>query len=110
LISGKRESFSGTEVQLHDELEAERLFQNGLGVLELTEEALLRLRKGADEKALLAWLIRRNCVVSNAWISERLDMGRADCLSRYPKRIDETTDDLLVKKREQLRKITKLRD
>jgi len=108
-LSGKRESFSGDEVRLHDEYEAERLFQRGLEILELTEESLLKLRKGADEKALLAWLIRRRCTVSNTWIAERLEMGRADCLSRYPKRIDETKDRELINKREQLRKITKLR-
>ena len=109
-LSGKRESFSGDEVRLHDEYEAERLLQGGLDILELTEESLLKLRKGADEKALLAWLIRRHCAVSNAWISERLEMGRADCLSRYPKRIDETKDRELINKREHLRKITRLRD
>jgi len=109
-LSGKRESFSGDEVRQHDEREAERLFQDGLGVLGLTEEMLLGLRKGAEEKALLAWLIRRHCVVPNGWIVNRLNMGRADCLSRYPRQIDETKDVVLIKKREQLRKITTLRD
>ncbi len=109
-LPGRRESFSGDEVRLHDECEAERLLQGGLEVLELTEEGLLELRKGADEKALLAWLIRRHCAVPNAWIAERLQMGRADCLSRYPQRIDETKDGELVGKREHLRGITRLRD
>ncbi len=109
-LSGKRESFSGVQVRLHDEREAERLLVEGLKVLGVSDDRLLELRKGAVEKALLAWLIRRNSVVSNAWIADRLGMGRADCLSRYPRMIDETVDKELIKKREILQKITRLRD
>jgi hypothetical protein len=109
-LSGKRESFSGDEVKRHDEYEAEKLLEEGLGVLGLSEPALSAMRKGADKKALLAWLVRRNTMVSNAWIAERLDMGRADCLSRYPKRIDDTEDKRLIVLREKLREITILRD
>lgn len=109
-LSGKRESFSGEEVRLHDEQEAERLLVKGLLTLGMDEESLVVLSKGADEKALLAWLLRRYCTVSNAWIAERLHMGRADCLSRYPRRIEKTEDVDLVEKREQLRRITRLRD
>jgi hypothetical protein len=109
-LSGKRESFSGEQVQLHDQHGAEQLLQEGLRVLDLAESRLLGLRKGAEEKKLLAWLIRRNSVVSNAWIAKRLDMGRADCLSRYPKQIEESDDPSVVEKRERLREITILRD
>ncbi len=109
-LSGKRESFSGAEVKLHDERQAEAFVQQGLRVLGLREAELVRLPKGADDKVLLAWLIRRHTAVSNVWIAERLRMGRADCLSRYPKRIDETTDEALLEKRERLRAITRLRD
>ncbi len=109
-LSGKRESFSGAQVRLHDEREAELLLVEGLKVLGVSEGRLLELRKGAEEKALLAWLVRRNSVVSNAWIADRLGMGRADCLSRYPRIIDETDDRELIKKRDILQKITRLRD
>ncbi|VGO23286.1 transposase [Pontiella sulfatireligans] len=109
-LSGKRESFSGEEVGLHDEGEAEHLLKAGVAVLGMAEPELVALRKGADEKALIAWLLRKHCAVSNAWIAGRLDMGRADCLSRYPKRIEQTEDRELINKREQLRKITRLRD
>lgn len=109
-LSGKRESFSGAEVRLHDVRQAEELLRRGLEILHMEESSLLSISKGADEKALLAWLIRRHTVVSNAWIAERLHMGRADCLSRYPKRMDETRDTMLIEKRELLREITILRD
>ena len=68
-LSGKRRSFSGSEVCLHDEREAEWMVAEGLKVLGLNESQLQKLRKSADKKALLAWLIRRNSVVSNAWIT-----------------------------------------
>jgi hypothetical protein len=109
-LSGKRESFSGDEVRLHDENAAELLLQEGFRVLELDEDKLPEMPKGADDKALLAWLLRRHSGVANKWIAERLAMGRADCMSRYPKRIDETEDVQLIKKREKLRMITRLRD
>lgn len=109
-LSGKRESFSGEQVQLHDANEAEELLQKGLRVLKLNESDLRGMLKGADEKALLAWLLRKHSVVSNGWIAERLEMGRADCLSRYPRRIEQTNKPELMRKREQLREITRLRD
>lgn len=106
----KRSSYSGEEVDQHDERMAETLFQAGLDVLGLQEKEVLEGKKGTDEKCLLAWLIRRRTSVSNAWISLRLNMGRPDCLSRYPQRIEKTADRRLLKLRSRLEKITILRD
>lgn len=50
-LSGKRESFLGREVQLHDERQAEILLHTGMEILGLDESALMVLPKGADEKA-----------------------------------------------------------
>ncbi len=109
-LGGRRESFSGDAMRQHDEQEAERLVRAGLQCLHLSEDELAALRKGADEKALLAWLVRRHTSVPNAWIAERLKMGRADCLSRHPKRIDETRDRAILRKRNALLGITIIRD
>jgi REP element-mobilizing transposase RayT len=109
-LSGKRESFSGAPVQLHDEQEAAKLVVEGLKVLGLREEQLQAMSKGADEKALLAWLVRRNSVVTNAWIAERLGMGRPDCLSRYPRRVENSRNAHIVEMKEKLIAITRLRD
>lgn len=109
-LGGKRESFSGAPIRLHDEWEAESMLQKGLKLLKLEEANLLQLPKGADEKALLSWLIRRNSVVTNTWIAERLHMGRPDCLSRYPNRIEHSTDPNIVKLKKKLSQITRLRD
>ena len=110
LSSGQRDSFSGDEVGAHDEKEAERLLEGGLRVLDLAESKLCELRKGAEEKALLAWLIRRNTAVSNAWIAGRLQMGRPDCLSRYPRKIEEDQSERIRKLKNRLIENTKLRD
>jgi len=106
----KRSSYSGEEVDRHDERMAEALLQEGLEVLGLDETAVLAGRKGSDEKCLLAWLVRRQTAVPNAWISHRLKMGRSDCLSRYPQKIEETNNSSLLKRRKLLSKITRLRD
>lgn len=107
---GKRQSYAGEEVVQHDEREAERFVIEGLNVIGVSEHDLKRLRKGAVEKALIAWLVRRHTSVSNAWIANRLCMGRADALSRYTTRIETTRSRSLIVKREQLREIARFRD
>ena len=109
-LTGQRASFSGEAVRTHDEKEAERLFQAGLKILELAEANLLELRKGATEKCILAWLIRKNTAVSNQWISERLQMGRPDCFSRYPRRIEAAQDRQVMLMKRKLIESTRLRD
>ena len=109
-LQGQRESFSGPATRDHDEREAERMVQAGLAHLGLSEAQLPKLPTGAIEKSLLAWLVRRHTAVPNAWIARRLQMGRADCLSRYPRRIDATADRALAKRRDQLARITRKRD
>jgi len=110
LSSGQRSSFSGEEVGAHDEKDAERLVVAGMQVLGLDESRLTGLRKGAEEKMLLAWLVRKNTAVSNAWIADRLQMGRPDCLSRHPRFIEENRTERIEKLKNRLVKITKLRD
>jgi hypothetical protein len=110
ILPGKRDSFSGDEAKKHDEQEAERLLDEGLRFLGITLEEL-RARKYSDnDKCLLAWLIRRNTSVSNGWISTRLRMGRVDCFSRYPRKIERSKDRKLKKRRAALDKITNIRD
>ncbi len=106
----RRSSYSGEEVKRHDERAAERWLQAGVETLGLDEAAVLAGRKGSEAKCLLAWLVRRRTHVANSWIAGRLNMGRADCLSRYPRLIEETRDPRLSKLRKKLLKITILRD
>jgi REP element-mobilizing transposase RayT len=110
MVENKRSSYSGEEVDQHDERMAEALLQAGWEALDLDENEVLAGKKGTDEKCLLAWLVRRHTHIPNAWISERLKMGRPDCLSRYPQRIETTRDRRLLRLRGKLEIITKLRD
>jgi len=107
---GKRASYAGEQTRMHDAREARRLPRAGLSVLGMRLQQLRGMRFNAPEKCLLAWLLRRNTSVSNAWICERLHMGRVDCFSRYPKQAEQLKGREAVKLRKQLAEITKIRD
>ena len=47
----------------------------GLDALGLGDKDLVTLAKGAREKQVLAWWLRKRTVASRAWISGRLGMG-----------------------------------
>jgi hypothetical protein len=75
-LAGKaRQSFSGEARQAHDEAAAEALLSRGLAGIGLAEAELAGLPKGAPEKQVLAWWLRKRTVVSRGWISRRLHMG-----------------------------------
>jgi hypothetical protein len=75
LQKAKRHCLRGEEMKRHDEAEAEKLLQSGLIRLGLAESDLADLSKGADEKAVLAWHIRKRTMVSRTWVTQRLGMG-----------------------------------
>jgi hypothetical protein len=65
VIEGKqRETYNGEAIREHDEAQAEHLFQRGLKTLMLEETDLKGMAKGAFEKQILAWWLRRKTVVS----------------------------------------------
>jgi hypothetical protein len=72
---GCRDSFSGQEVRLHDEADAERLVCESLSWLKLKESDLFELPKGADEKKAIVTLLKTRTHVSNKWIVKRLYAG-----------------------------------
>jgi len=75
-VAGKaRQSHAGEARQAHDEAAAGALLARGLAVMELKENDLAGLVKGAKEKQVLAWWLRKRTVVSRAWVSRRLRMG-----------------------------------
>jgi putative transposase len=109
-LKGDRESYSGSAMKRHDEERAARLVEGALTQLNLTEADLETLKKGATEKCLIAWLVRKHTSVPNGWIARRLKMGRVDCFSRYPNRIERSDDREVQKKKKQLDNITRIRD
>jgi hypothetical protein len=71
----RRESHSGEAKAAHDEAAAERELQRAFRALGLNEGLVERLPKGAAEKVVAAWWLRRKTTVSLRWVSERLGMG-----------------------------------
>jgi REP element-mobilizing transposase RayT len=71
----RRESHSGEAKAAHDAAAAERELQRALRALGLNEAGMERMPKGAAEKVVLAWWLRRRTTVSLRWVSERLEMG-----------------------------------
>jgi len=80
---GKRDSFAGQEVRLHDEAEAERLVCKGLALFKLKDFDLEALPKGAEEKKALVSLLKKQTFVSNKWIVARLHAGHPANIPRY---------------------------
>jgi len=71
----RRESHSGEAKAAHDAAAAERELKRALRALGLNEEGVERIPKGAPEKVVLAWWLRRRTTVSLRWVSKRLGMG-----------------------------------
>lgn len=96
VVAGKRrDSFMGEEIRLHDEKEAEALFQHGLDCCGLQEEELPELKKGDDRKKVIAWHIRQNTSVRVDWITRRLKMGVTSNFSCYVRAVERSKDGLL---------------
>jgi hypothetical protein len=76
VLKGKaRQSYSGGAKKAHDEAAAEAMMVRGLAALGLRNEDLAVLAKGAPEKQVLAWWLKKRTVVSRLWIARRLGMG-----------------------------------
>jgi len=71
----RRESYLGDELRDHDERQALKMLKRGLDVFGIDESDLEAKAKGALEKQVLAWWLRKKTVVSRKWISEKLGMG-----------------------------------
>jgi len=70
-----RDFYLGDELRDHDEAQALKILKRGLGVLGMKESDLEGKAKGALEKQVLAWWLRKKTVVSRKWVSEKLGMG-----------------------------------
>jgi len=92
-VSGKRrDSFMGEEIRMHDEREAERLFQKGLVCCGITEEELPDLKKGDVRKKVIAWHIRKNTSVRVEWITKRLQMGSTSNFSYNYRSVEDAKE------------------
>jgi hypothetical protein len=83
-----RESYLGDELRDHDEGQALRMLKRGLGVLGIKGSDLQAKAKGAVEKQVLAWWLRKKTVVSRRWISENLGMGDLSRVTNAVRKVD----------------------
>ena len=101
VLEGKnRESFVGDETRKHDELDAERRVVDALELFEWKDVDLAGLKKGDPQKKVIAWLVRKNTGVRNAWIAERLCMGNPSSLPRQVREVDMAENGELFRLRE----------
>ena len=71
----RRESLSGEEVREHRGREAEEELKWALRVLGWRKGSWESGAKGSEEKAVLAWWLRKRTVAGRRWVAERLGMG-----------------------------------
>jgi REP element-mobilizing transposase RayT len=88
-LEGKvRESYLGDELRDHDEQQALKTLKRGLDALGINESDLEVKAKGAMEKQVLAWWLRKKTVVSRRWISEKLRMGDLSRVTNAVRRVN----------------------
>jgi hypothetical protein len=65
-----------------------KMLKRGLEVLGINETDLGSKAKGALEKQVLAWWLRKKTVVSRRWISEKLRMGDLSRVTNAVRKVD----------------------
>lgn len=106
-LKGKRrESYSGDAMREHDEAQALRMLQRGLDVLGISKGELQVKAKGAVEKQLLAWWLKKRTVVSRKWISDKLRMGDLSRVTNAGRKVDLGKEVEIRKWRIKLEKIS----
>ena len=92
ISSCRRGSHDGEAVRTHDEAAAQQMLNDGLQLLGITNDDLATLPKNAVAKSALAWVIRKQTTMTNAWISDKLQMGHISNVSNCIRRFDLTDD------------------
>lgn len=98
-----RRSYSGREVEGHDESMAQTILERGLKIIKISEDELPLLAKGDCRKKVIAWAIRQRTCVRNEWIAEKLHMGSYSNMSRHVNSISLAVDDEVVRFREMMK-------
>ncbi len=89
LLKGKKaESFGGAAKREHGIREAQKLLATGLRILRLDAGMLPGMRKGSEEKAFLAWLLRRRTTADSNWIAGKIYAGHHGNISRLVKQAE----------------------
>ena len=100
--AGRGATYAGDEIKEHNQRAAESILAAGLAAQGLEEADLAELPKGAEQKAMVAWRIRKETTVPLAWIARRLQMGSASTVTRRALAMERE-----VKKSRRLRKLAR---
>ena len=87
----RKGSITGLAARAHDKAEAERLVKAAAGILGIPADRNSLDGRGlyADEKTLVAWLVRKRTSVTREWVAERLVMGHPSSVSRAVRKVRE---------------------
>jgi REP element-mobilizing transposase RayT len=88
----RRDSHSGGAALQHDETAAQRLLEKGLQMMQLKPDNLKTMKKGAAEKKVIAWLIRKYTGVKVEWVANALVMGNVATVSRGTSEVEAATE------------------
>jgi REP element-mobilizing transposase RayT len=66
---------------------AEAIIDSGLAAFDLDQEKLGEMKKSADEKSLIAAIVRKETTVKASWVAEKLQMGSVANVTRASKAI-----------------------
>ncbi len=78
------------------------MLKRGLGVLGIKESDWEAKAKGALEKQVLLWWLRKKTVVSRRWISENLGMGALSRVTNAVRKVDSEKESEIRRWRMQL--------
>jgi len=93
VLQGKQSaSHDGDALRDYGQRDAERLIKKGLQLLSVSSEELAGMKKRDLKKQVLAWLLKKNTRVPNAWVASQLHMGHPSNLPLFVKNIENSED------------------
>lgn len=77
-----RNVYDGDQGRSYNEFAASEAIAEGLERLKMSRSDLEQLKKGDPQKLLLAGFVKRHFMVTNAWVSEQLNLGHSSRASK----------------------------
>ena len=83
----RSKNYRGADSNDYGMRRAEAIIAAGLAKFDLDDERLGEMKKSADEKSLIAAIVRAETSVKASWVAERLQMGSVANVTRASKAI-----------------------
>lgn len=100
-------TYAASQIQTEEDLAAAgRLLRQGLEALDLEPETLPGLPKGAPEKLVLAWWLRKTTTVPRTWLAEHLHMGDVSRVTQAVQCVEPANGGALAELRDRLRSLS----